>query len=303
MTFPCFQGQGIETISHHNATFHEIAQWMVNHEVEHSVFWLHGKFETGATKNQVVATFLEASKVIGFPVAYYSFAQGRNGRQSDQFSNLTDMLNSTIYQLSLSDSKLADAFHPFIEGEAFGSQDYRARFQLLLYALFSLSYAEQARLSPILLLIDDLEPSNSGSPSPEYNHLLQVLHTASVATHLASSASSPVFPSPDSSFSPDSSSSTISKTRGVSLPFPPFLRIIVLSRSLGANPALIEQFAYIRDIHRLVAARNGNDKAAKLYNCAVNGPNHKGKGREIAHSPEVSSLIPIAEANSQASGE
>lgn len=297
MTLPRLQGQGSETLLHHNSTFHEIARWMVNPEAEQQVLWLHGKLEP-CTKNNVAATFLEASKVIGFPVVYYSFAQSGVKKEDDQ-SGLRDMLDSMIYQFSLIDSTIADAFDVAIkENEGFQFQDFYSRSQFLLRTLLSLSYAEHTKMYPSLLLIDDLEPSNSTSSVPEYDQLLQILHAASNATHQASFAPSPVFPSPDSSFSPDISSSSAPNAQRASLPFPPFLRIVVLSRSLGNNPSLIEQFACIRDGHRLIGARNSNDKATKLYSCAVNGPN-KGKGKERASS-ETPSLIPIAEVNSQA---
>ncbi|KAF9448271.1 hypothetical protein P691DRAFT_801037 [Macrolepiota fuliginosa MF-IS2] len=294
-TFPRLQDQGNEAPFHDNATFQEITQWLVDHNAEHSVLWLHGKLEAG-TKKQAAATFLEASKFIGFPAAYYSFSQGSKTKQDGP---LLHMVNGLIYQLSLFNPSLANAFDLAIgeEAEAAESQDF-SRFQSLLRALSSLSHTEQTKLYPTLIMIDDLEPSDSGSPSPEFNRLLPILYAASVSAQVASTSSSPVAPSPDSS--PSSPSST-SKYQLESLPFPSFLRILVLSRSLGNKPALIEQFAYIRDIHRLVGVRNTSDKAAKLYNHAVNGPNFKGKGKgkERAHPLESPLLIPIAEANSQ----
>jgi hypothetical protein len=293
MQLPSLQAPGIEPLFY-NTPFKEIVRWMVDHEPEHQVFWLHGKFESGTARSQVVAALLETSKMTGFPVAYYSFPQSATESKPNQQSQ--SMLGSMIYQLSLCNQDLAGAFNTAIaeSSEAFVSLDFYSRFQIILHTLLSLSISEQAASFPVLLIIDNIDPSNAGLPSLEYDQLLQILYTASVATRAVTPASSPV---PGSPFGPDEWPTSFPAAHYNSLPLPSFLRIVVLSHSLGNNPSLIEKFAFIRaDGHRI----SGMRFPRRLYNPTVNS-SHKGKARERVPLDRAP-LIPIAEVNSQAGG-
>lgn len=279
----------------------QIARWMVNPEVKQQVFWLHGKFEAGTAGSQLGAALLEASKLIKFPAAYCSLSKGSNKAVQNI---VRDALGSMIYQLSLFDDSLAGSFHAMITKSSmtFSSLDFFARFQLLLQTLRSLSFEDIAKRYPMLLIIDELEPSDDGGvPSPEYNEILQILHAASITTPASSPSSDTRFPL--DSFSP-SSNFAIPNPHHYrdSLSFPKFLRIVVLSRSLGNSPSIIEEFALIENEHRLSGGTwSSSDKASELY-IVMKGRSSKGKAGRERIPLDYGPLGTIAEANSEQSG-
>lgn len=283
-----------------NIAFQHICRWMVDVDAEHQVFWLHGKFESGTARSPLVPALLEASKTLGFPAAYYSFSRGHT--QATYHRKSCDMLNSLVYQLSLFDTSIATTFSDMTthSNAPFESLDFFAQFQVLLHSLSKLSTSDEVKLFPMLLLIDDLEPMSGGEPSEDFSRLIQALYSASVATSVTTPVSSSSSLDRPLNYTP-TPSSTYSGILRESLAFPPFLRIVVLSRSLGDKPCVIEKFAFIRDGHQLFGAYHGpKDKASRLYNSAING-SHKGKCSREEIPLDYSPLNTIAEANSQAS--
>jgi hypothetical protein len=281
MTPPRPQEQVSEVfLTGEDTTFHEISRWMVNPEADQQVLWLSAKSDSG-TKSQVATMFLNTARVIGLPTVYYSFTQA-NAETEDGRSSLTSMMDNIIYQFAHFDPTLANSFKSAIQtGDVFSSSDdFNSRFQLLLRSLLSLDFAGNARMSPVLLLIDDLELPTDIPPSSEYNQFLQLLHEATKAKLQVSPPTSPM-PTPCSP-SIFSGSGTSNLQSSNSSPLPSFLRIVIMSRTLGNQPALIEKFALIRDYRQFMVSKK-----------------EKGKGNQRAKAP----LTPIAEISSQSGTE
>ncbi|KAJ3571743.1 hypothetical protein NP233_g3561 [Leucocoprinus birnbaumii] len=179
--------------------------------------------------------------------------------------------------------------------EPFGSQDFYSQFQAILHTLSKLSSKGEVKLFPLLFVIDDLEPMIGEESSEEFTLLLQALYSASTAT----TAPTPVSSSSTLDLQSNISTTSTSFNRAVilreSLGFPPFLRILVLSRSLGDKPSLIEKFAFIRDGHH-----SSNGKPNKLHSSATKARNNASNNREEI-SLDYAPLNTIAEANSQGS--
>lgn len=280
MTPPPLQEQDSENfLTKENSTFHDVSRWMVNPEADQQVLWFPSKNDSGI-KNQVTTMFLHSARVIGFPVVYYSFAQA-NTDKADGRSSLTSMMDNIIYQFAHFDSTLANSFKSAIQaGDVFGSpDDFYSRFQLLLRSLLSLDFSGHARMTPVLLFIDDLELPSATTPSSEYHQFLQLLHAATKARLQISPPTSPIISNSDPGPAISGPSSK-NPQFGSSLPLPSFLRIVIMSRSLGNQPALIEKVALIRDYRQFMA-------------------NKKEKGNQRVKAP----LTPIAEIHSQSGTE